>query len=263
MISYKLGILTPDTNTEIENNWFLDRAFNSHVDFCIWVLKIDGLKVPPFDQHPNGSRILQDKGMDVESWRLWLNKVVATQDYRLHFEVSDLQSKVEEELASLQALTAQMVQQDGTLPVIDWSAVRSSLTHVYTWKHELYRQAVQQLGSLSPQTVPPDVWQGKAEIKNLLNDLWQNYQLLNNKTNTGIEYLLAIENRLITEDLYSQLEQYRTHLKALQIFLVNYPSLVEYIVPPFSAILSLTDEAPLSEQFQQRSLRVAEALSVL
>ncbi|MBE9053665.1 hypothetical protein IQ243_25345 [Nostocales cyanobacterium LEGE 11386] len=262
MISYKLGILATDTKTEIENNWFLDRAFNNHVDFCIWVLKIDGLRVPPFDQHSDGNRILQDKGLDVESWQSWLAKVVATQDYRLHFQVPDLHAKVAEELASLQALTAQMVQQGGTIPVIDWSIVQLSLENVYTWKNEQYQEAVQQVGSLSTQTIPPDIWEGKAEVRDLLRDLWQQYQLVPNKTNTGIEHLLAIDNRVAMENLYLQLNQYRTRLKALQFFLVNYPKPVEYLVPPFSAILSLADEIPNSDEFQQRALRVAEALSV-
>jgi hypothetical protein len=46
-----------------EKPWYCSYRFNMSVDFCIWVLESDGLRVLPFDQHPSGagiSRIIRD-----------------------------------------------------------------------------------------------------------------------------------------------------------------------------------------------------------
>lgn len=65
--------------------WAIDQSFNTFVDFCIWVLEIDGLQVPPFDQHPEGNRILQNQGLNADNWRQWLATVVALQDWILRW----------------------------------------------------------------------------------------------------------------------------------------------------------------------------------
>jgi hypothetical protein len=49
------------------------------VDFCIWVLEVDGLHVPPFDQHPEGDGSLRAAGLDAEAWQSWLTRVVNLQ----------------------------------------------------------------------------------------------------------------------------------------------------------------------------------------
>ena len=46
------------------------------IDFCVWVLLADGLRVPPFDAHPEGSSELRALGMDAVGWRDWLERVV-------------------------------------------------------------------------------------------------------------------------------------------------------------------------------------------
>jgi hypothetical protein len=46
------------------------------IDFCVWVLLADGLRVPPFDAHSEGSGELRSLGMDAVDWRDWLERVV-------------------------------------------------------------------------------------------------------------------------------------------------------------------------------------------
>lgn len=63
--------------------WGFHIGFNIMVDFCVWVLEIDGLHVPPFDRHPDGNGTLRARGMDASAWQEWVAMVVATQDQRL------------------------------------------------------------------------------------------------------------------------------------------------------------------------------------
>lgn len=52
------------------------------IDFCVWVLLADGLRVPPFDRHSGGSGALTTAGLTAPDWRRWLGKVVAAQTAR-------------------------------------------------------------------------------------------------------------------------------------------------------------------------------------
>src|SRR5260370_11614262 len=61
------------------DSWTFSGGFNMTVDFCIWVLEVDGLHVPPFDQHPEGDGSLRAAGLDAEAWQSWLMRVVNLQ----------------------------------------------------------------------------------------------------------------------------------------------------------------------------------------
>lgn len=50
------------------------------VDFCIYVLEVDGLHVPPFDLHSEGNKTLRMRGLTADDWHFWLAEVVALQD---------------------------------------------------------------------------------------------------------------------------------------------------------------------------------------
>lgn len=62
-----------------ENPWFFSSGFNMMVDFCVWVLESDGLRVPPFDRHDDGDGALRARGFDAQGWRVWADDVVALQ----------------------------------------------------------------------------------------------------------------------------------------------------------------------------------------
>jgi hypothetical protein len=61
------------------NSWTFSYGFNMMVDFCTWVLEVDGLHVPPFDQHPEGDGSLRAAGLDAEAWQSWIIRVVNLQ----------------------------------------------------------------------------------------------------------------------------------------------------------------------------------------
>jgi hypothetical protein len=57
--------------------WTVRLGPNMFLDFCVWVLERDGLRVPPFDRHPDGDGSLRAAGMTMAAWRAWFARVVA------------------------------------------------------------------------------------------------------------------------------------------------------------------------------------------
>ena len=47
---------------------------NQYLEFCLWVLEVDGLTVGPFDQHGDGNGELRALGMTPELWRNWFER---------------------------------------------------------------------------------------------------------------------------------------------------------------------------------------------
>jgi hypothetical protein len=47
---------------------------NQYLEFCLWVLEVDGLTVGPFDQHSDGNGELRALGMTPDLWRNWLER---------------------------------------------------------------------------------------------------------------------------------------------------------------------------------------------
>lgn len=63
-----------------ENTWTFSHGFNMMVDFCIYVLLVDGVRVSPFDIHAEGNKMLRMRGFTANDWHSWLAEVVALQD---------------------------------------------------------------------------------------------------------------------------------------------------------------------------------------
>lgn len=59
-----------------ESAWQLHSYLDLGVSFCVWTLRVDGLRVPPFDRHDDGDHALQQMGLTSANWRTWLEEVV-------------------------------------------------------------------------------------------------------------------------------------------------------------------------------------------
>jgi len=58
------------------DRWSWSSYVERPVDFCVHALQRDGLRVRPFDQHPDGDRSLRDAGLDAWIWQTWLTTVI-------------------------------------------------------------------------------------------------------------------------------------------------------------------------------------------
>ncbi|MGI8913165.1 MAG: hypothetical protein ACR2JY_05130 [Chloroflexota bacterium] len=56
-------------------SWHWSTDVEPGVNFCVWALQADGLRVPPFDQHPEGDGSLRVVGLTPLTWRAWLAEV--------------------------------------------------------------------------------------------------------------------------------------------------------------------------------------------
>ncbi|MCC7021606.1 MAG: hypothetical protein IT338_02195 [Thermomicrobiales bacterium] len=62
--------------------WSFSLGTDPDVDFCVWVLQRDGLRVPPFDRHPDGDGTLRAAGLPPALWEAWFHRNIAAIDER-------------------------------------------------------------------------------------------------------------------------------------------------------------------------------------
>lgn len=223
-----------------EPPWALKESFSPEIDFCIWVLEVDGLRVPPFDRHAEGDGSLRARSMNAEDWQSWVTRIVLLLDQRLLWHIEDQQS-----------------------------SVASSLKKLKAWQEQQYQQAATAVRQIYGESHPPniwisnpsDIWDGEPSVGELLRELWSRYQsVFGERENNWSEQLVQAPG---SQRLYDALIPYQTRIASLALYLVAYPEPVEYLVPPVSAILSVNNERSGSDTFKERVVHAAEGLAVV
>lgn len=122
--------------------WYWSEDACPPLDFCVRALRRDGLRVEPFDQHPDGDRSLREHGLDAAAWRAWVGAVVEAQG-RLGAHIRDPERRAEQ--ATLAALAHTAVTPAPLCP--GTPALRARLDELWTgyqpegerWKQGLTR----------------------------------------------------------------------------------------------------------------------------
>ena len=118
--------------------WQLHSYLDLGVSFCIWTLRVDGLRVPPFDQHDDGDNTLRRAGLTADNWRVWLAEVV-----RRHGAADEA---VQQAATRHERAVAGVVAYDPTTAWRDTPAVGEELTRLWqqytrgageTWKRQI------------------------------------------------------------------------------------------------------------------------------
>jgi hypothetical protein len=238
-----------NANNELEDTLHLFHdIFTLKIDFCIWILLLDGLSVFPFTQHPKGNRMLQKLGLNSESWFAWMKRVVNTRDQRLTRTKTNLppQAYVEEAMALYQVQAKQGKK-------IDLAAKRVRTEKIVYGYFEL-EASVYPFGWESP---PADVWAGERKIGEALKELWQEYLELVEEEGRGT----AQSGRFgLPEELFQQLNRVCQDLFCLHIYQVEYPYPVGCAVPPNAILLSSACGAAGSSNYCKIALGAAESL---
>ncbi|HLO89436.1 MAG TPA: hypothetical protein VK203_31115 [Nostocaceae cyanobacterium] len=263
-----------------KQSWSYDAYFNPHIDFCVWVLKKDGIRFAPFNQHPEGDGKLRDAGLKPEAWFTWFNKVVATQNPILLSpkNVTEYQAMIERNLISLREAKAHINLK------IDEASERARLESQMHQHVQQYQLAANQAAPFLKNSEPPTVWQGSATIKTLLWELWHDYQNIREeesfqdwvKTQQDISIFERIRQSIFEHwqninnilngslfgslRLYQNLQKYSHILPTLNVYKIHYPGVIEYTVPPTSIIISNQNGVPYTNLYRQSVLRTVKTL---
>jgi len=202
--------------------------YRPNVDFCVWVLKQDGLKVAPFDKHASGDALLRQAGLSEGTWSTW-SSVVTSSERPIVEYVQRAQRFVVSGGEKWQA----EVEKARKKPLGSGAALR--LTAKLLWAD--VQAAREVAGPKGSKITPPDAWQGPAEALPLLRALWRKF----NKRFGGPRirtqarlYSPALE-AFVASSEYSawrdELEvRYRNPESMPAVLLVNYPGPTTKIV---------------------------------
>ena len=61
----------------LRDPWSLAIDTDGQIGFCLWALQLDGLRIAPYDLHPDGDGSLRALGMTEEAWRTWHDRVLS------------------------------------------------------------------------------------------------------------------------------------------------------------------------------------------
>lgn len=207
------------------DSWGFRFGFTLMVDFCLWVLEVDGLQVPPFDRHPAGDGSLQAVGLDPSGWQSWLVRVVTLQE-------------------SQQQAWQQSPSHAHPLSPEEWRNRFIPEAHdpALAWQGDV--GVGQRLGELWTQYGP--LADGRKEAEAHLSRLMQR------------------EDRDSDQRLYDALRPYRSRIRTLVVHLAIYPAAINYLIPPVAVVLVVPPEAARDAlTLRERILDAAAGLGAL
>ncbi len=250
----------------------------SPIDFCIWVLEQDGLRVPPFDQHPAGDGSLQANGLTPEEWRSWLTKTALLRDQRLHWQLPDIEVEKQQMVAEFSQMQAQFIQDypDIDFPSLDSPAFLDQIDRHNTWQQEQSEKIRAAVDALYGEQTPPDmwgqddiaVWDGATAIADRLRELREVYPSrqreqpwLTFPTDSTTDEIGGIPDMTVnTDDISEWLRPYYETLGYLEVHFVAYPYPVALAIPPNAIVLSPSANPQDSEVLKARLLEAVEQL---
>ncbi|MEM8544663.1 MAG: hypothetical protein AAGF66_11825 [Cyanobacteria bacterium P01_H01_bin.119] len=266
-----------------EDSFFFDISTNTDpmVDFCVWVLESDGLKVAPFDQHPDGDGSLRAVGLTAHDWQSWLRRICLSTDRRLGWHTPDIQAEIEQQVARDEAAIAQVrpqilaVHPELDPASINLGRVAQKRTAFSEWRERQYTIAAalipQLLGTSElpqPSFNPVDYWQGNPDVKARLEDLWADFRVRifprrKRVCDGDVRDLMREHGDALSAHLKARNRAWRPYLSDLPVVkfdIVNYPAPIEYVIPPITAILTDKIYCRRDDSSLQATVRLIERL---
>jgi hypothetical protein len=190
------------------DRWGWSLTGSRSVEFCVWVLLQDGLRVRPFDIHPDGDGRLRQLGMDAVSWARWFESVV-------NRDVGD-----QERLRVGGDLEPMPFYESDPPTIADQLEMKEALR----------------------ANTPPALWTESAQVGDLLDGLWDDYSsrpvLRRNRRarwdREGEEPGTAQQHN----ELYGSLRELGSGLPSLHCYPVAYPALDVREVAPMALVLT-------------------------
>jgi hypothetical protein len=225
------------------DSWTFGTSTDLTIDFCVWVLQVDGLRVAPFDRHPDGDGRLRDIGLNETDWRVWFAEMVRKRPARG------------------ESLPPDPVPEDD-LDLL-YSPEPPSAEDV-----ERYRKRLQ-------DRTPAGQWHGNPAISNELLRLWIDYvRRRSQQSRESCARRPRERMRLPPEAqrtqgagqrrLWTAIQRYRP-LPPLDLLIVTYPARIVQVFPPDRAVLAQPHPETVlytsDEAFEEQILEAARQLS--
>lgn len=226
------------------NPWGLRYGPDPTINFCFWVLLLDGLRVPPFDQHPDGDGSLRALGLTEASWQAWLLRVIDPQQQE--HDVEQLRQQAIAEYLKV-----------SHLPDVEHLA-------------QQYRAEQLKLSKEPPLPLVPEFyfyhasWRGNEAIRNRLIELQDAYKQVYCHYEMLCSDLIRAwdkEERRAGIRLYDELKPYHTRIPPLTIHFVEYDSPLDYLVFPATLIMTVQEGQPNHQEWRSRVLEAAVELA--
>ena len=203
------------------NTWVFRYDFSREIDFCVWILEVDGLRVPPFDQHSDGDGLLRTVGLDGAGWQSWLVRIV------------DLQLRQNEAL--------QRLPKNRPPTSLDWkmTIIPEAREPVAAWTGNIAVR--ERLATLWEQYRPVADEREKAERKQ-----------------SRKRHQLEIEQKI---SLWQDLKPYQRRIPTLSIYMIHYGQSLNYLIPPVTLLMTFSDRQPDVAGFREQLIDAAAGLS--
>ncbi len=179
------------------------------LDFAIWTLTMDGIRVEGFDKHPEGTGQLRALGMGPDSWHEWVCRTI-------------------------DAYEAWQSARHGVT-----ESIRSSSTIGFTRSHRVVASTNE---FLQPPPPPVSTWTGSKKIAKMLNKLWIEFEKGQSSGSELPANWAVVLNRPISESGPAQ-------YSAVNLYLIDYTDLAVHVCPPASALVSLGERTPVDRPF--------------
>jgi len=251
----------PPLSDQMETPFALTKGFNRQLNFCVWVLRKDGLRVAPFDAHLDGDHSLRALGLNAEQWMRWVSRVAATQDRRLFplppiADPHHTEDLVAQELADLEVAIQQASEHGYLCSECEREILRRNRIKLVNYRVNGHLQALQHLPSgTSRSMTSTELWEGSLDLKEKLQELWSEYQHDSEFSGRGFD----ASNAVVTND-ESQLQQRlkaeetQQHLPALDLCLVSYPTYRSLFCPLTVVIAGIPTENPAVDHYRSNLL---------
>jgi hypothetical protein len=213
--------------------WLWSYGFESTIDFCVWALETDGLRVPPFDQHPDGNGELRLRGLTAAAREAWFREVVRM--------VGD-----DEARRIFWTMVREKMRRRGgpvhlpSPPFMDPMAAWHGPAEVGALLAEWHR-------------LPP-------EMAMLARERWSGYPRVGNQRHE-VEHGTIEMRHDVTRQLWRELKPYHRCMPRLRVHVVAYPTRVQYVAPPDAVVLGLSEPFTDPMAFRQAVLGAAEAVA--
>ena len=197
------------------------------VDFVVWTLLDDGLRVTPFDRHPEGNGRLRAAGLDATSWRAWLHELVTR---HAHVQASIREAH----RAAIRGLGR------AADPIFDRDAARRRLKRLVSDRNTLMTQT--QL----PSTRPIDPWSAHARTRRALKGVYPDWRALGSGRPALVpRFGGTVDGSAESSDkrparehgLFEEFRAARPRPQALEVFVVHYPTAAVEVIPPVSLVV--------------------------